>query len=175
MRKIYIFFALAILFMMTGCNKAYKLTVPKNEIILNINEEYVINYEVANAPDDIAVVFEASSDIIIVDDNTITALKIGADIVHAYLEDDPSINIEIVVIVEPSFTIKSMVDSLYISENYQIEINNKTTSELNLNWFSSNDDVATIENGLLTAHKIGKTTISIINNKTNEREAFEVN
>jgi len=175
MRKIYILFTLVILFIMTGCTKEIKLNISEKEIILHINEEYVINYEVDNAPNDTEVVIETAGDNIKIDENTITALKIGAEIVTLYLKENPSIRAEIVVIVEDSFAITSEIDSLYISETRQIQIKNNTDFPLNLNWFTSNEDVATIKDGLITAKKAGITTISIINSNTNERKAFDVN
>src|SRR5690554_5808857 len=107
MRKIYILFTLVILFIMTGCTKEIKLNISEKEIILHINEEYVINYEVDNAPNDTEVVIETAGDNIKIDENTITALKIGAEIVTLYLKENPSIRAEIVVIVEDSFAITS--------------------------------------------------------------------
>jgi len=71
------------------------------------------------------------------------------------------------------FYIKNSINKLPIGENYQIQVH--TPENANLVYESSDESVLTVDaTGMLTSHKKGTSTVTIINRSTGEEKSFTV-
>lgn len=124
-----------------------------------------------NTTDEVKMTYTSSDENVAVADanGVVTALKAGTTVITATAEvGDKSwtISYELTVTEIPlkGISFKEKVETLEEGQKAQLELlfdPENTTDDKIIVWNSSNEDVATVVNGLVTAKKAGKTTISV--------------
>lgn len=167
MRKklFYISSLLLLVFVITGCGtKTLKNFTIKSDDLIPINETRKIN--VSYEPSDLREEIKWSSsneEIAEVKNGIISAKSLGNVTISAETTSGlkKSIKIEIYQKVDSLSLDKESVD-LYVSETMQLNatIEPENATYKDINWSSSDNSVATIENGLITAKSIGEAKIT---------------
>ena len=96
------------------------------------------------------------------ENNILTTLKPGNIIINVTTVNNKKDTIELTIYTDVEITF-DVEDSIEINIEKAKQINATITPNDiqfgNINWYSENEDIATVENGLITALKEGKTTI----------------
>lgn len=151
-----------------GC-KSPSLSLNEKEITLTVGDTYEIKPNVTDVKgSDIFNYNISDSTIVSVTTNKVTALKAGTATIEVSLRDYPECSDTLTVIVkeQPKIVITGN-DSVYVNET--IELSTELTAiEGNLTWETSDETIATVNNGVVTALKAGTV---IIYAKSGEVEA----
>ena len=163
-------FVLVLVAFMIGCTnetpkKEVKLTLPENNIELTVDDQYEIKPIVENLDNPLFNI-ASTSDIIEINDMTITALKVGNCSVVIMLENNTAIRVTLNITVKNKVPeqIKTESDiALRIDETKQIEYTFEPANAVaNVKYSSSDSSIASVSNdGLVKAHKAGTAIITI--------------
>ncbi len=158
-----------------------QLIVPE-ELVLGVDETYTVNAKVL--PDVAAVLKYVSSDTDCVEvskNGVITAVKKGSATVTvtATGEDGKAVSAGIDVTVKAAPTSVSLSPSkgkLFIGQTGELKATLKgSSSAAQLYWESSDPTVATVDaDGVVTAHSVGKATITVYTYKSKVKDTCEI-
>src|SRR5690554_3171553 len=170
MKKIGIFLMFAFLFVIASCTKVedIEFSFSKNEVELQIGETYEIEYTLSNM--DLEIEYSYSGDgIIALEDGIVTALSEGEVIVTGKVVDY-DITSTIKIVVTPKEDEEIRVSSISIEGNNfgivgdEITLTASVLPENATNkevlWESSDEEVATVKDGVVTLLKAGTVTIT---------------
>ena len=147
-----------------------KLTLNKHEITLNIDDEETlsVNFEPSYAEDKNVKWESSDKKIATVEDGKIKALKIGTTTIKVInektkLEDTCTVTVLSKPIKSISFEKENQ--TIYLGNQLSLKtISDPIDSSINNPiWSSSDESIVTVENGVITAKKIGIATITISN------------
>ena len=157
-------------------NAKVKLTVAKTEGYAGDKINVSVALEDADDLDDQTVTFEVSSANATYADGVLTLVAVGEVTLTAKLASYPevidSVNITILE-KEPTLTITPSATSVAAGGKVTVAaVADPATAEIE--WSSSDEEVATVASGVVTALKNGKTTITATIKGTNVSKSFEL-
>jgi N-acetylmuramoyl-L-alanine amidase CwlA len=173
MRKVTILFGLVCLLALVACGKKdeYSITLPQEGIDLYINETHELSYTIMNKGEvvqlDVTISIETNG-VLELTDKTVRALKEGTNNVIVSLKEDPSISKTLKVVVGGSLSVThSGGNIMFVRDNLTLTgVDKADKTGLGITWTSNNTLVASVNNGVVTALKIG-TVIITATSKTN--------
>ena len=163
--KILFVFVLIILLFNTSCKKD-TLTLETDNVILRIGESITIE-PITNVEDPTYEYLINDNSIISIENNTITALKVGTTSIEIKIKDSkaPSalLNVTVEEALKPSKINTEKSLELIIGTTHQLEYNIEPfNASQEVTFTSADKDVLTVdENGLITCHNLGETFINI--------------
>lgn len=138
------------------------INIKDNDVQMGIGQKKDLNVTVKpnNATNQKINYHSLDEEIVKVSTNgQIEGLKEGKTSVIVTTEEG-SFNGEIIVSVTDNKSIKLDLENVTIREGEKVNLKATTIPEnLNITWTSSNPEIATVENGVITGKKIGETTI----------------
>lgn len=150
----------------------------ENDIEINIDEQYELQYKVTEGYDIYFVKNE--DDIIEIENNYIIPLKEGKTIVKIFVEgynifDTINVSITNKEIETEDIYIKGPITGV-INSTIQLDLEfipyNATNK--NVEWFSTDKSIATVDNGLVTLLNLGEVTIYITQNNITTKHLINV-
>lgn len=167
MRKklLYIPFLLLLVFSLTGCGekKLEKISLSVDKLIpINETKEIRVTYEPQEVKEDITW-SSSNEEIASVSNGIITAKGVGNATITATTTSGikDQVNIEVYQKVESLILDKTNVE-FYVGDTSQVNatITPEEATYKDITWTSSNNSVASVENGLITAKGTGEATIT---------------
>ena len=150
--------------------KVTGVNLDKKELTMIAGEKTKLNATISpNYAENKNITWSSSDeDIVTVKDGEITAISPGIAEIKVITEDENKEAICKVTVTTPpikSITFSETEQTVYVgSETTLKTISEPTNSVLeNPIWTSSNEEVATVENGIVKAHSLGETTITVSN------------
>ena len=142
-----------------GTNSAPYLTLTNYKTELKVGEQTTIT---ANYPADFTVSWSSENDnVVTVQNGVVTAVGQGTANVTVKVKESDSVYEVITFVV--SEVPSADVDILEVAVNEQVDLNVLLKLDSNdLSWISNDGDIATVENGILTAKKAGVTSITVV-------------
>lgn len=157
------------------------LDIMSNKITISCEKEKIavgeqINIDI-NKKDENIIWQSSNPEVISVEDGVITGVAEGKATIYACYNEQKSNELEFECIIELEEIILSKTElELEIGKEEQIDVTflpeNATNKELI--WKSENEEVATVENGLIKAINIGKTTITVSNTESTKTVTLTV-
>lgn len=146
---------------LTGCKSA-SLTLNDTDVTLTVGQTYEVKPVIENAKNDLLTFSIGDQTIVSVTNNVITALKAGKTTVEVALKDYPECSGIINITVEeiPTITITG-ADTIYERETTELTAHLVALDE-EVIWESSDNNIARVVNGKVTALKSGTVTITAI-------------
>ena len=148
--------------------KVTSITLSKNTASLHVGETVTLTATVK--PDDATdktVTWKSSNDAVAtVDNGKVTAVALGEATITATTADGTNLSASCKVTVEPtkvtSITLSKNTASLHVGETVTLTATVKPddATDKTVTWKSSNDAVATVDNGKVTAVALGEATIT---------------
>ncbi len=101
----------------------------------------------------------SNEDVATVDNGVVTALKAGTTTIKASVKDGVEDSIEITVKAYSVAIADKSVDSLFVTKSLALTVNAQTDGAIV--WTSDNEEVASVDSGVVTANKAGTATITV--------------
>ena len=147
---------------------AENITLDKNNISIKVSETTTLNITVLpeNTTNKEVVWTSSDESVATVENGVVTAHKVGVATITATTTDGTNLSATCEVIVTPTVAENIALDktsvSLEINKTVALNITilPETTTNKEVVWTSSDESVATVENGVVTAHKAGVATIT---------------
>ena len=147
---------------------AENITLDKNNISIKVSETTTLNITVLpeNTTNKEVVWTSSDESVATVENGVVTAHKVGVATITATTTDGTNLSATCEVIVTPTVAENIALDktsvSLEINETVALNITilPETTTNKEVVWTSSDESVATVENGIVTALKAGVATIT---------------
>lgn len=158
--------------------EVYFTNVPLNNEI-KVGENYQLEADVLNS-DNHNIIWECKNERVlsITPTGVIEGLNVGTATVYAISEEDETKSISIVISVveaNPLDDIKVSLNfvnkEIYIGETFQLIATVTGTTDNSVIWTNSDNSVATFENGIVKALKVGKTIITATSNENLKKSA----
>lgn len=151
-----------------------KITISCEKEKIAIGEQININI---NKKDENIIWQSSNPEVISVENGVITGVAEGKATIYACYNEQKSNELEFECIIELEEIILSKTElELEIGKEEQIDVTflpeNATNKELI--WKSENEEIATVENGLIKAINIGKTTITVSNTESTKTVTLTV-
>ena len=183
----FIGYPLLILLVVLSIIVCYKAIVPKEEFIkpeveilalqqvIDVGETIQI---VINNQDENTIICTDNNDVVSIENNNITGLAQGKANIYAITDNKKSNEIEISVIVKAK-SIKISEENIEIiignEKELQAKIYPENATYNDILWKSSDETVATVENGLIKTIKVGSAVITAYNLENNIESSCTVN
>ena len=103
--------------------------------------------------------YEYDQDIIEVNNQTIKGINVGKTNLRIYTNNNTYIDINISV-SDITININKVKTELFINEETELKINTNSNNEEKIIWTSANENIATINNGIVKGISVGETTIT---------------
>ena len=103
--------------------------------------------------------YEYDQNIIEVNNQTIKGINVGKTNLRIYTNNNTYIDINISV-SDITININKVKTELFINEETELKINTNSNNEEKIIWTSANENIATINNGIVKGISVGETTIT---------------
>lgn len=152
------------LFTFVGCgDKTPTLDLSENNVNLFIGDKYEIKPVVTNAGENVEFDYAMDKDgIVEINENTVTAIGAGTVKITVSLKKFSDVKKELTVNVE-----KKLFPEIKISGNNAVKVGESITLKADtkdttgtIEWFSSDETVATVKDGVVSGIKAGEVTIT---------------
>ncbi len=144
-----------------GCGKTPSISLKEGNITLKVGETYEVNPTIADLEGEAQLVLTpADSTLLSIEGSKITALKVGTTTVEVSLKDYPNVKATLNVVIEsaPSITVTG-AQKVYVGEEIQLSATLKDLQGT-ITWSSSDETVASVEDGKVTGLEDGEVTIT---------------
>ena len=170
MKKILVIFLITLTFLLSACQPkvvTYSLDLEEDAINIYIGEAHEIAY-IAKANDEVAdltIELDSASKKVTLGDGTITGLSEGTATIIVSLTKDSSIVKTLEVTILNPLVITNEETICFLNETLTLVVDDlRATNHLEtLTWSSSNEEVATVVDGVVTGVGTGQATISVEN------------
>ena len=148
--------------------KAQSITLDRTEVTLKANETTTLEVTIKPETTTIKDVVWSSSDesVATVENGVVTAHQVGTATITVSTSDGTNLSASCEVTVEPTPAESIALDKTEITlkatetTTLTATILPETTTIKDVEWKSSDESVATVENGVVTAHQVGTATIT---------------
>ncbi|MEG1647365.1 MAG: Ig-like domain-containing protein [Bacilli bacterium] len=159
-----------------------KIDIKDKKISLLTGNTYQIQYNILpNNATDKSIMWETTDARIatVTDKGLITARQVGKVVLTAYsstISTSISLNVISAPVTLSDIELNPTNMSLSIGDTYQMKINfiPSNTNNKNVTWISSNNNIVTVDNGLLRAKNSGTVTITAISNNISKKSIINV-
>ena len=148
---------------------AESIALDKTEVTLKATETTTLTVTILPETTTIKDVVWSSSDesVATVENGVVTAHKVGTATITATTTDGSNLSASCEVTVEPTLAESIALDKTEVTlkatetTTLTVTILPETATNKDVEWKSSDESVATVENGVVTAHQVGTATITV--------------